>query len=112
LKNQVGIKLLINIVGVKFKKEGRIYNFHAADLMVHKNDQVIVETDNGLALGTVVTDVKRCPQSDAPANLKKIVRKVTAEDLQIKEENDTLEKEAWKFFCGKHSEARAFHEAG
>jgi cell fate regulator YaaT (PSP1 superfamily) len=89
--------LLINIIGVKFKKEGRIYNFNANDLIVHKDDQVIVDTDNGLSLGVVVTDVKRCLPSEAPANLKKIIRKVTAEDIQIKEENDKLESEAWKF---------------
>ena len=58
----------------------------------------MVDTDNGLSLGVVATDVKRCQPSEAPANLKKVVRKVTAEDLQIKEENDNLEKEAWKFF--------------
>jgi cell fate regulator YaaT (PSP1 superfamily) len=93
--------LLVNIIGVKFKKEGRIYNFNAADLIVHKDDQVIVDTDNGLSLGVVVTDVKRCPPSEAPANLKKIIRKVTAEDTQIKEENDILESEAWKFCVEK-----------
>jgi cell fate regulator YaaT (PSP1 superfamily) len=89
--------LLVNIIGVKFKKEGRIYNFNAADLILHKNDQVIVDTENGLSLGVVVTDVKRCQPSEAPANLKKIIRKVTAEDIQMKEENNNLEKEAWKF---------------
>jgi len=89
--------LLVNIIGVKFKKEGRVYNFNAVDLILHKNDQVIVDTDNGLALGVVVTDVKRYQPSEVPANLKKIVRKVTAEDMQTKAENDHLEKEAWKF---------------
>jgi cell fate regulator YaaT (PSP1 superfamily) len=93
--------LLVNIIGVKFKKEGRLYNFNAADNILHKNDQVIVDTDNGLALGVVVTDVKRCPQADAQANLKKVIRKANAEDMQIKEENDKLEKEAWKFCLEK-----------
>ena len=89
--------MLVNIIGVKFKKEGRIYNFNAADLILHKDDQVIVYTENGLALGVVANNVKRCQPSEAPANLKKVVRKVTAEDMHIKEENDNLEKEAWKF---------------
>jgi cell fate regulator YaaT (PSP1 superfamily) len=89
--------LLINIIGVKFKQEGRIYSFGAGDLILHKDDQVIVNTDNGLALGVVANDVKRCQPSDVPANLKKVVRKVTPQDLQIKEENDKLEDEARKF---------------
>jgi cell fate regulator YaaT (PSP1 superfamily) len=89
--------LLVNIIGVKFKKEGRIYNFSAADLILHKNDKVIVNTDNGPAMGVIANDVKRCQPSELPANLKKVVRKVTAQDLQIKEENDRLEEEARKF---------------
>jgi cell fate regulator YaaT (PSP1 superfamily) len=93
--------LLTNIIGVKFKKEGKIYNFNTADLILHKNDQVIVNTDNGLSLGIVANDVKRCQPSDVPANLKKVVRKVTAEDLQHREENEKLENEARRFCVEK-----------
>jgi cell fate regulator YaaT (PSP1 superfamily) len=93
--------LLTNIIGVKFKKEGRIYNFNAEDLIAHKNDQVIVHTENGLALGVIVADVKRCEASSLPPNLKKVVRVVTAEDLRIKDENEKLEEEAKKFCRGK-----------
>jgi cell fate regulator YaaT (PSP1 superfamily) len=89
--------LLVNIIGVKFKQEGRIYNFNAADLILHKNDQVIVNTDNGLAMGIVANEVKRCQPSELPANLKKVIRKVTTQDLQVKEENDRLEEDARKF---------------
>jgi cell fate regulator YaaT (PSP1 superfamily) len=93
--------VLTNIIGVKFKKEGKIYSFNAADLILHKGDQVVVNTDNGLSLGFVANDVKRCSLSETPANLKKIVRKVTAEDLQHREENEKLEKEAWKYCLEK-----------
>ena len=93
--------MLTNIIGVKFKKEGKIYSFNAADLILHKGDQVIVNTDNGLSLGFVANDVKRCPLSDVPANLKEVVRKVTAEDMQRREENEKLEKEAWKYCLEK-----------
>ena len=96
--------MLTNIVGVKFKKEGRIYSFNAADLIIHKGEQVIVNTDNGLALGIIVADVKRCEQSELPANLKKVVRKVTVEDLRIKEENEKLEDEAGKICIEKITE--------
>jgi Uncharacterized homolog of PSP1 len=96
--------LLTNIIGVKFKKEGRIYSFNATDLILHKDDQVIVNTDNGLSLGVVAVDVKRCQPSELPVNLKKVVRKVTAEDRQRKEENDKLEDEAGKFCSEKIQE--------
>jgi len=96
--------LLTNIVGVKFKKEGRIYSFNAVDLMIHKGEQVIVNTDNGLALGIIVTDVKRCEPSELPANLKKVVRKATVDDLRIKEENEKMEEDARKICVEKIAE--------
>ena len=94
----------INILGVKFKKEGRIYHFDAADLILHKNDQVLVNTDNGVALGTVVTDVRRSDASDPPPNLKNVIRKVTADDLRVREELELLEEEAKKYCVGKIAE--------
>ena len=93
--------MLINIIGVKFKKEGRIYNFDAADLMLHKDDQVLVDTDNGVALGVIVTDVRRCEPSQMPPGLKKVVRIVTAEDLHAKEEIEQIEEDARKYCIEK-----------
>ncbi len=93
-----------NIVGVKLKKEGRIYNFEASDLIVHKNDQVLVDTDNGVAMGIVVTDVRCCEPSEMPPNLKNIIRKVTADDVRVREELELLEEEARKYCMGKISE--------
>jgi len=69
--------------------------------MIHKGEQVIVNTDNGLALGIIVTDVKRCEPSELPANLKKVVRKATADDLRIKEENEKMEEDARKICVEK-----------
>jgi len=85
---------LKHIVGVKFKKEGKIYSFHAADLPLKKNDQVIVDTENGVAMGTVVTEVQLIPASKLPVNLKNITRKATEEDLKIREDNERLEQDA------------------
>ncbi|MGV8057079.1 MAG: stage 0 sporulation family protein [Smithellaceae bacterium] len=89
--------MLTNIIGVKFKKEGRIYNFNAGDLILHKDDQVIVNTENGLALGVIITDVKRCEAPELPPNLKSVARMATVEDLRINNENKQLEEEAKKF---------------
>ena len=83
-----------HIVGVKFKKEWKIYSFHAADLPLKKNDQVIVDTENGVAMGTVVTEVQPVPASKLPVNLKNITRKATEEDLKIREDNERLEQDA------------------
>ncbi len=98
--------MLTNIIGVKFKKEGRIYNFDAIDLILHKDDQVLVDTDNGVALGSIVTGVKRLEPSQLPPNLKKVIRKVTADDLRIKEEIEHLEEEARKYCIEKIAEKK------
>jgi len=91
-------KLLTNIVGVKFKKEGKVYSFDADDLVVRVGDTVVVKTDNGVSLGIVVTEVNRCRPSELPPNLKKILRKATPGDMEDKKENEKLEEEA-KEFC-------------
>ncbi|MCX5822362.1 MAG: regulatory iron-sulfur-containing complex subunit RicT, partial [Deltaproteobacteria bacterium] len=87
-----------NIVGVKFKKEGKIYSFHAADLPLKRNDLVVVITDNGPAIGTVATEVKAVPVGQLAANLKNVLRQAMEEDFRTRENNQKLEQEA-KQFC-------------
>lgn len=86
------------IIGVKFKREGKIYSFDASDLPLCKNDPVVVETEHGLVLGYVATD-PQLPSGEQPEQaLKKILRKATDNDLRVQEENKGLEKTA-KDFC-------------
>lgn len=70
-----------------------------------KNDPVIVETENGLVLGTVTTEVRQVPASSLPANLKDIIRQATGEDLKIREDNDRLEEDARRY-CMERITAR------
>ena len=86
-----------NIVGVKFKKEGKIYTFHAADLPLKRDDLVVVITDNGPAIGTVATEVKAVPDEQLAANLKNVLRLATDEDFRTWENNQKLEQEAMQF---------------
>jgi cell fate regulator YaaT (PSP1 superfamily) len=90
--------LFVNIIGVKFRPEGKIYNFDAADHIVHKNDKVIVPTENGLALGYVVSEGVRREYTEPPVHLERMVRKATGEDFVLLEENKKLEREA-RTFC-------------
>jgi cell fate regulator YaaT (PSP1 superfamily) len=88
---------LKNIVGIRFRKDNKIYNFNAADLPLKKGDQVIVKTEHGTAIGTVMVDVKEVPLYKLPVNLKNVIRKLTEEDLKIKKDNELLELEASRF---------------
>jgi cell fate regulator YaaT (PSP1 superfamily) len=88
---------LKNIVGVKFRKDGKIYNFDAAGLHLLNSDQVIVETEIGVVLGTVTTEEKQAPAFRHPEDLKKVMRKATAEDLEIKAEHELMEQQAREY---------------
>jgi len=93
-KESVSLK---NIVGIRFRKDNKIYSFDAADLPLKKDDHVIVKTEHGTAIGTVAVDVKAVPLYKLPLNLKGVIRKVTEEDLKIKKDNELLELEASRF---------------
>ena len=85
-------------IGVKFKREGKVYSFDPAGIDLQKNDPVIVETDHGQVLGHVATDIRTANRDPQAAPLKKVLRKATEEDLRIQEENKDLEKAA-RTFC-------------
>jgi cell fate regulator YaaT (PSP1 superfamily) len=81
-----------DIVGVRFKPCGKIYDFEADGVEVNKGDCVVVESELGLNLGSVVTEPHSVESLDK--KFKKIVRKATEEDLIRKKENERLEIEA------------------
>jgi len=95
---------LKNIVGVRFKKEGKIYSFHAVNLELGLDDFVIVDTENGPAVGTVVTEVRAIPEEQLAANLKDIIRTATDDDLRTAEGNRQLEREAMQFCARRIAE--------
>jgi cell fate regulator YaaT (PSP1 superfamily) len=68
---------------------------------LEKNDQVIVNTENGMSLGTIITDVKSMPIYQLPINLKNVVRKATEEDLRVRKDNEILEQESRQFCLEK-----------
>jgi len=81
-----------DVVGVRFKPCGKIYDFEANGIDVNKGDLVVVESELGLNIGSVV--VGRHAVEDNEKRLKKIMRKTNEEDLLQKEANKTLEGEA------------------
>lgn len=82
------------IVGVRFKPSGKIYDFEVNGIDIKVGDEVIVESELGLTIGSVVKDRQTIEETDK--NLKKIIRKATREDLEQKIENLKLEEEAMK----------------
>lgn len=93
------------VVGIRFKKAGKIYYFAPGDHQVGKGDFAIVETARGVEYGEVVTDIKEVEDKDIVAPLKPIIRKATAADAVKVEDNKKKEKEAFAI-CQKKIEAR------
>ncbi|MBZ0157273.1 MAG: stage 0 sporulation family protein [Alphaproteobacteria bacterium] len=92
-----------DVVGIRFKPCGKIYDFDVDGIEVKEGDSVVVESDFGLSIGTAVRERRSI---DAPEReLKKVLRLVTEEDLRAREENKKLEKDA-RAFCLERIMAR------
>ena len=87
---------MTNIVGVRFKKNGKIYYFAPGDQELTLHDNVIVETARGLEYGEVVLGPKDVDDSVLVSPLKDVLRKATPEDDKKYEENGRAEKEAFR----------------
>jgi len=84
------------VIGVKFKKPGKIYFFDPEDLEIKKEDYVIVETSMGEDIGKVVIDNKKVNEKNLVNPLKKVIRIANSKDLRQYEKNKQKEPEAFK----------------
>ena len=84
------------IVGVKFRKLGKIYFFNPGNLHINLGTKVIVKTDNGEEFGEVVAKKKISYDSNLNNTLDKIVRIANYKDIKHAEENYKKELEAFK----------------
>ena len=84
------------IIGVRFKKPGKIYFFDPGSLEIKKEDSVIVETAMGEELAKVVVQQREIEESKLNSPLKKVVRIATPDDLKSQEKFKAKEPEALK----------------
>jgi len=94
---------LPNVVGIRFKSCGKIYDFEINSLEVRKGDRVIIDSEFGLSIGNVAVDSHFV--ENPMKELKKVLRLANEEDLHQKQENEKFEKEA-KSFCYERIMAR------
>lgn len=87
---------MANIIGVRFRKAGKIYFFDPDGKQVARGEHVIVETSMGMEYGEVVISNRQLPQEKIVAPLKKIIRVANYHDAKQNEENKKQEKEAFK----------------
>ncbi len=91
---------MAEIVGVRFKRAGRVYFFDPAGFDLEVNDYVVVNTARGLELGHVAASPKQILDSEVARRLKSVVRKAEPEDIKRAQEFEDREEEALAE-CGK-----------
>ncbi|MEH7118900.1 stage 0 sporulation family protein [Neobacillus vireti] len=95
---------MYDVVGVRFKKAGKIYYFDPGDLSIEKDDFVIVETVRGVEYGKAVIARKQVEEHDVVLPLKKVVRIADHKDRMIVEENKQAAQEAYEVCNDKVNE--------
>ncbi len=87
---------MTKVISVKFKDSGKNYYFSPDDKNYTAGQNVIVETANGLAFGTVVEGNHEVADERVVPPLKKALRTANDKDLQRLEENKAKEADAFR----------------
>lgn len=72
---------MTRIVGVRFKRAGRIYYFDPGEHELEQDEMVVVETSKGTEMGRVVIAPSDVAESEITEPLKPVLRKGSREDL-------------------------------
>ncbi|MFA6948583.1 MAG: stage 0 sporulation family protein, partial [Eubacteriales bacterium] len=89
------------IIGVRFKKSGKIYYFDPDGVKAEKDASVIVETARGIEFGSAVIANRMVSAKDVVLPLRKVIRLATPEDEEHKRENTLKETQAYNICIEK-----------
>ena len=95
---------MYKVVGVRFKKAGKIYYFDPDGHPVQKDQHVIVETSRGVEYGKVVIPPREVGEEDVVLPLKKVLRIATLEDERQVERNKEQAEKAYDICLKKIEE--------
>ncbi len=95
---------MLNIVGVRFKKVGKVYHFDPVGVEYKAGDKVIVETTRGIEMGEIVVENHEVGEEAVKKPLRPVVRIATEEDFRIIEQNKQKQIEAMKVCAQKIQE--------
>src|SRR5699024_8652649 len=92
---------LIEVIGVRFKKAGKIYYFDPGNHRIKADDYVIVETLRGIEFGKAVITNRHVDEEDVVLPLKKVIRIADDKDKQTVIENKKHAEKAYKIGAEK-----------
>lgn len=86
---------MIEVIGVRFRPNGKIYYFAPNGIELEVGDAVIVETARGVEYGKVVLGKREIEEGNITSTLKPVIRKATPEDDKKNEANKAKCKSAF-----------------
>ncbi|MGL5380165.1 PSP1 domain-containing protein [Clostridium sp.] len=95
---------MINVIGVRFKKAGKIYYFDPSGLEINKGNFVVVETARGIEFGECVIGIKQISEADIVAPLKSVIRVAENDDINKHKDNKVKEEDAFNICLKKIEE--------
>src|SRR5665647_1573266 len=90
-----------SVVGVRFKKVGKIYYFDPMEFELKQFDPVIVETVRGIEYGEIALEAREVGEEEIVAPVKPVIRKATEKDTKDFEKLKSRESEAKEIFIAK-----------
>ncbi len=92
---------MVNVIGVRFRRAGKVYFFDPAGYDIKQGDNVIVETARGIEYGSVVLGPRDVEDEKIIQPLKPVIRQATDEDIAVEKRNKEKEKEAFQICLEK-----------
>lgn len=92
---------MVKVIGVRFRRTGKIYYFDPAGLNIEAGEHVIVETARGVEYGNVVLGVREVEDDKVVQPLKPVIRVATPEDDKVDADNRLKEKKAYEICLEK-----------
>jgi cell fate regulator YaaT (PSP1 superfamily) len=87
--------MMVKVIGVRFRRAGKVYYFDPADRQIEKGQHVIVETARGVEYGEVVLGARKIEDENVIQPLKQVLRVATKEDDEQEARNKAKEKDAF-----------------
>jgi cell fate regulator YaaT (PSP1 superfamily) len=89
------------IVGIQFKKNGKVYDFDSGHFVLQKGDKVMVITEMGPAIGSVCSEAHNRPTHFPERPLKKVFRLATEEEIYKYEKSCEMEESVYQYCLQK-----------
>ncbi len=86
---------MVEVIGVRFRDNGKIYFFDPVNFEIEVGNAVIVETARGVEYGKVVLSKRPIEEKNIISTLKPVIRKATTEDDEKNESNKIKSREAF-----------------